>query len=554
VVISLSFESGAVIGESVCALLSDTKEDAAQGRRLLRFTVTHRSKPRRGACGSIPRNQEIAQLDLQHRGGPRCKEEHVKSMLALAVVALAITAGPGCGGSTSDEDDTPTADAVETSASEVTPEVDETAAANETPSDAEELTYAELIDLTIADLDEFWTTTLPEIGGISYETLAAIGPYFPSQGDIPECGGPIGDSSALIGNAFYCSIGDFIAWDEENLFPQLYSDYGDFAVSLVLAHEWGHAIQARGLVEGPTILTELQADCFAGSWTAYVDAGTSNYLILTAGDLDEAIAGYLQFRDAPGTSIDDPGAHGSGFDRVGAFKEGYDAGAGRCADYVNEPPVVVPLEFTSQEDFERRGDLPYDEIAPLMTADIEDYWAAVYPSLFGDEWEPLAAFGPFYVSEPDSLPDCGPSQADAEDYAGTAFYCAADDYVAWDDEGLMPQLYDNFGDFAVAIAIAQEWGHAVQARAGIEGSSTFDLEQQADCFAGSWVASIILGEASITLSPGDLDEAISAFVVFRDAPGTAADDPEAQGTGFQRVAAFQDGVINGAEACLVYAE
>jgi predicted metalloprotease len=454
-----------------------------------------------------------------------------------------------CGGSDSGDDDARTAVADDTPEQEGS----ETPVEEQTPSAGDELTYQELIDLTIADLDEFWSATVPEIYDIPYETLAAIGPYFVSEGDVPECGGPI-DAEELVGNAFYCSIGDFIAWDEETLFPQLYNDYGDFAVSLVLAHEWGHAVQARGLVSGQTILKELQADCFAGSWTAYVDGGSSNYLILSPGDLDEAIGGYLQFRDTPGTSIDDPGAHGSGFDRVNAFKEGYDVGAERCADYVNEEPVVVPLEFTSQEDFDRGGDLPYDEIAPLMTADIEEYWTLVFPEVFGLEWTPLSSYGPFYVSEPDTLPDCGSVEADPDDYAGTAFYCAEDDYVAWDDEGLMPDLYESFGDFAVALVIAQEWGHAVQARAGITGPTTFDLAQQADCFAGAWVASIILGEASITLSPGDLDEAISAFVVFRDAPGTTADDPEAQGSAFERVAAFQDGVISGAEACVPYAE
>ena len=193
-------------------------------------------------------------------------------------------------------------------------------------------------------------------------------------------------------------------------------------------------------------------------WTSYVDGGSSNYLTLSPGDLDEAIGGYLQFRDTPGTSIVDPGAHGSGFDRVNAFKEGYDLGAKRCADYVNEEPIVVPLEFTSQEDFDRGGDLPYEEIAPLMTADIEDYWTLVFPEVFGVEWTPLAAYGPFYVSEPETLPDCGSVQADPDGYAGTAFYCPDDDYVAWDDEGLMPDLYDSFGDFAVALVIAQESG------------------------------------------------------------------------------------------------
>jgi predicted metalloprotease len=140
-------------------------------------------------------------------------------------------------------------------------------------------------------------------------------------------------------------------------------------------------------------------------------------------------------------------------------------------------------------------------------------------------------------------------------YIDNAFYCGADDYIAWDDESLMPALYDNFGDFAVALVIGHEWGHAVQARAGVTGPTRFDLEQQADCFAGAWVAWIILEQSpNLTLSPGDLDEAIAGFVAFRDDPETAIDDPGASGSAFARVGAFQDGVISGAQACVPYAE
>ncbi len=240
---------------------------------------------------------------------------------------------------------------------------------------------------------------------------------------------------------------------------------------------------------------------------------------------------------------------------MNAFGEGYKNGPQHCVDYEGTPPVIVPLEFKTQEEFDSGGDLPYDEIGPLMTSDLEAYWKQVMPKIYGFEWEPLAATGPYYVSDPESLPDCGRESATVEQYDYNAFYCAADDFIAWDDEGLMPALYDNFGDFAVALVIGHEWGHAVQARAGITGPTALAIEQQADCFAGAWVAWIILEQSpNLTLSPGDLDEAISGFVAFRDAPGTDEDDPNAHGSAFDRVAAFQDGVINGAEACVPYAE
>ena len=52
-------------------------------------------------------------------------------------------------------------------------------------------------------------------------------------------------------------------------FEQLWQGDGDAAVTLVLAHEWGHHVQrVLGLFNGAyfTIQTELQADCFAGDF------------------------------------------------------------------------------------------------------------------------------------------------------------------------------------------------------------------------------------------------------------------------------------------------
>jgi hypothetical protein len=47
---------------------------------------------------------------------------------------------------------------------------------------------------------------------------------------------------------------------------------------------------------------------------------------VAAADLDTALAGILDLTDTPGTSNIDPNAHGSGFDRVGAFQDGFGNG------------------------------------------------------------------------------------------------------------------------------------------------------------------------------------------------------------------------------------
>jgi predicted metalloprotease len=72
---------------------------------------------------------------------------------------------------------------------------------------------------------------------------------------------------------------------------------------------------------------------------------------------------------------------------------------------------------------------------------------------------------------------------------------------------------------------------------------------RADCLAGAYSASVVMDDreagSSNRISPGDLDEAIKALLVVRG-PG----DTDRQGTGFERVRAYRDGIINSARTCL----
>ncbi|MCB2223437.1 MAG: neutral zinc metallopeptidase [Actinobacteria bacterium] len=411
-------------------------------------------------------------------------------------------------------------------------------------------TLRETTDLTIAAVEAFWESELPEAYGVAYRTVSATVPYLPSSGDLPECGPEELPPGLYEDNAFYCHPGDFVAWDAEGLMPGLYTEFGDFAVSLVLAHEWGHVVQARVGVEGPGIMLELQADCFAGAWAADVDGGGSEVLALRPGDLDEAVAGYLLFRDPPGTSPGAPDAHGSAFDRVNAFQEGFFGGAATCAGYPGGGFSVVDIPLT-QQDLVTGGDLPFAQTAPLLAATLEAYWTSAYPAVFGGDYAPIGGFGPYYPSTGD-LPACdglGPG-----DYAGNAFYCPDGDYVAWDDEGLFPALWQEIGDLAVGMVLAHEWAAGVQARAGLP-STGLAASLQADCLAGSWTRAMAAGipitvdggEQTIVLSAGDLDEAVAGFLAF-GGPELSRES----GTAFERFDAFQDGFFGGAAACLAY--
>ena len=132
---------------------------------------------------------------------------------------------------------------------------------------------------------------------------------------------------------------------------------------------------------------------------------TTGVFKVNAAELDTALAGILELRDSPGTSKIDPSAHGSGFDRVGAFQDGYDNGPEACKAYRDDDPVVVELPFNDAEDAASGGDAPYDSIINGVPYDLEDYWTQVYPELTdGQPWVPVKGLEPF---DPANPPPCG---------------------------------------------------------------------------------------------------------------------------------------------------
>lgn len=201
------------------------------------------------------------------------------------------------------------------------PQVDAIRTDTNTAFDYEQ--YTSTLEQVIGSLEQFWAERLPADFGVAFSPPSRYSYYRSDQGGGPSCGG----SSAPPRNAFYCPAGDFIAWDETGLLIPYYVQAGDFAAAFVLAHEFGHAMQAR-LPEQDAlpVILELQADCFAGAWARYVQDEAE----LEEGDLDEATLAVFTARDVPGTEFTDPAAHGSGFERTRAFSDGYEDGPTAC--------------------------------------------------------------------------------------------------------------------------------------------------------------------------------------------------------------------------------
>jgi predicted metalloprotease len=165
----------------------------------------------------------------------------------------------------------------------------------------------------------FWRETLPAAFRQSYRSPDVRGGYVGENG--PSCGG----QPSVPFNAFYCPSQDFLAWDE-NLMAAGYERIGDSWVYLIIAHEWGHAIQARLRADQVSVAAELQADCFAGATLfGAADRGLLQFERGDTQELQQTLAAVAD--DYPWTKQSD---HGDARQRIGAFSEGANGGVRAC--------------------------------------------------------------------------------------------------------------------------------------------------------------------------------------------------------------------------------
>lgn len=188
------------------------------------------------------------------------------------------------------------------------------------------------------------------------------------------------------------------------------------------------------------------------------------------------------------------------------------------------------------------------KIGETSASSIQEYWAEIFPELFGIEYTPLPKDRFFAARPGTSLPPCGsPGSLPYDVVEGNAFYCTVSDYIAYDEPGLLTELKERFGWVAVTAVIAHEWGHLVQQRIGLDfqNSVSVFVETQADCYTGAYLA-------TQQLKGAELDGAVYAMLLVADPAGYDPNAPHAHGAAFDRVGAFQNGYRNGAEACTSY--
>jgi predicted metalloprotease len=422
--------------------------------------------------------------------------------------------------------------------------------------------YDETLKTAIDDIQDFWSQTMPAVYGVPYQRLpdSKIHPYTSStdMASITECARATGKTyDDFKNNAFVCQLDGTVNYDNEGLFPRLYKTFGAFTLAQVLAHEWGHIIQAQTGTRFPfTVLSETQADCFAGAWVAHLQSGNSRALEAAPGILDKALAGMLTFRDPIGGDPTVEGAHGSGFDRVNAFQLGVEGAAPRCAQWPTSPPVIVEIPFGNSADAARSGNLPFRAVLPTTKQDLDLYWQQF--TFGGAPYKSVSDVISYNPKNRKSVPQCRSLNLKPSDYKNTVFYCADEDFIAYDRD-LIRIVYDQIGDFGVSVLFGNAWASAMQTRLGITGYSK-EVGLQADCFTGAWAGSVPVDQegmvqargrpetrqAALLLSPGDLDEVVESFLVFGDPPGAKQ---FVRGTSFERMEAFQLGFFQDEQAC-----
>ena len=361
------------------------------------------------------------------------------------------------------------------------------------------LSAAERADLdafltdAVDDLAVYWTEEYPQVYGGRFQPLNAVFPFDPTGDQRISCGQPL-DSRILNSNAIYCPAEDYITWDSNFLIPNFYANFGKSSVGVVLAHEYGHAVQTRGGFDGAPILRDLQADCFAGAWIGRSIRG-EGAVQMAPRDLTGAVSGFLLLRDPPGAPTDGFSAHGSAFDRVNAFQSGYDEGPERCRDFATEGVEIVDLNIERGD--VNGGNLDYPTARDAVIEDLNVFWSGI-----------TGASGP---------------------------------QLSWNEEELAARNAD-IGDFATGFTLARLHGEAVLDELGIadrDGSI-------AVCLAGVWAGDVAYTSTRpLELTGGDLDEAIA----------TMLDDPEAGDvSAFDRVASFKTGFFDGGSGTVASVE
>ena len=187
-----------------------------------------------------------------------------------------------------------------------------------------------------------------------------------------------------------------------------------------------------------------------------------------------------------------------------------------------------------------------DTLAGNTIADLYDYYGQNFLQDFGIAFTP-AQHLLSYDSRVKGETVCGRSLY----HEVNASYNPCADTIVWDRGVLLPELTQQVGELAVPTVLSHEMGHLVQNRLDVNTDDVLLLEQQADCYAGSywrWVADGNSRYFDLNQTDG-IRQVLTAMMSTGDPVGTMPSTQGAHGSGFDRSYAFTLGYSNGAVRC-----
>lgn len=400
-----------------------------------------------------------------------------------------------------------------------------------------------LATLAVNDVAEFWEKNYAESYDGSFTAVDKLVSYDSDDPSSPEiCGGDTRENP----NALFCPKDDLIAWDRGVLVPIGQHFFGDASIAALLAHEYGHAVQGMARIaddDTPTIVSEQQADCLAGTYVRWVAEGQSPRFELSTGDgLNHVLAGVLTLRDPTYGPADAPfleQGHGTALDRISAFQMGFTSGASECAtidmDEITQRRGDLPL--TLPED--STGDAGSGDVA--LTQDVVTSLVDVLGEVLRPDEVPTLSFDP---------PECSDAQP-----SPPASYCPESNTIFVDMPGLVKlgtpadrQDYSLLqGDNTALSVVTSRYALAVQHERGESLDSAVAALRTA-CLTG--VAQRAMaedGDLALMLTAGDLDEAVAGLLTN----GLVASNVngETVPAGFTRIVAFRSGLGGDADLC-----
>ncbi|MGJ1430929.1 KPN_02809 family neutral zinc metallopeptidase [Sphingobacterium spiritivorum] len=198
----------------------------------------------------------------------------------------------------------------------------------------------------LASTEDVWTKVFKD-NGLTYQTADLV--VYTGGTQTEGCG--VGKASY---GPFYCP-GDHNVYLDLSFNQELQQKFGakgEFALAYVIAHEVGHHIQnlvgtlnktnqmrqqmSEAEYNKVSVMTELQADFYAGVWAHYVNQLSDIKIdyndILDGMQAAEAVGDDKLQEQAQGYAVPESFTHGTSEQRARWFKKGYDTGDMKAGD------------------------------------------------------------------------------------------------------------------------------------------------------------------------------------------------------------------------------